>query len=101
MTINIDKDYRVRTDARNFILQKYSINEETDKLQWNDIGFFNSLKHLMTRCLLLKIRYGDLDTIEEISNKIEEFQKNIEKIFANIDSKMILKTSNKVVANVV
>ena len=72
MKLKLNKDYRIETDERNFILVKNNQNKYAGA-----IGYYSSLKQLFSGALFHGLKLTDLTKLKEIINHTNEFEANI------------------------
>lgn len=88
--IQLNDEYRVSIDSNNLSLQKYSPCE-SDKLNWDIIGYFSRwdglLSFLLKTMINNKAKKKDLILIEELKDIINSERKEIRKIAKTLDER--------------
>jgi hypothetical protein len=92
LEINIDNDYRIISDDRNFILQCKRIitgentrgrevnPENIGKEVWEDEGYYKRISHLIEDYCRIKTLKSNAKTFDELLNVLKEIQKKIDKL---------------------
>lgn len=86
INIQLDEEYRITSDSRNYILEKRSSepNENTGEYSWRQIKWTSSLSNMLKIWKELKIRTSDSTTIYEILEVVKKTDKEIDKILKGI-----------------
>ena len=84
MEITIDKNFRIISDEFNWIVQRKLKTPRTDKrtkkiTEWDNWGYFQSLKSSVQRLIEHKVRTIPFSDIERILGRIDKIQKEMSK----------------------
>ncbi len=67
MMVRIDKNYRIRSDDFNFMLQKRRASKGGDEERWATLCYCKSLNHVLNSVRDEKLRNLDEQTFNELS----------------------------------
>lgn len=83
MNIKIDKNYSLKSDARNVMLVENKVIQEGDN-KGNPteitLGYYGTIEGALKGYLRLKINLSDATTIEGLLKEIKKIEKTIENI---------------------
>ena len=88
MNMELNKNWRIRTDSMNFILEKKRVVEEgKNKVEvvWDSMGFYNSLDTALTGFTRNSMLTSDVKTALDLQRLIGELKAGIEKIKSTIN----------------
>lgn len=64
MIINIDSNWRISSDERQWTVQKYDgIDKETGKQRWSGVSYHSTAQHTVSELAHRRIRAGDAQTL--------------------------------------
>ncbi len=79
MEIRLDK-YVITSDEYQFILNEIKINKEGKNIgqeRFQTIGYYPRLEQLIKKLILLEIRRSDIKSLQDMSDKINQFATEI------------------------
>ena len=86
--IRVNKDYAIDFDSKNVTLYKISKKGKESKNPGQEIfsalGYYGKFEHLIGRLLQDKLAECEIETLQEILDKIEEFKQDILKSIIEI-----------------
>ncbi len=88
MNMELNKNWRIRTDSMNFILEKKRVVEEgknKGEVVWDSMGFYNSLDTALTGFTRNSMLTSDVKTALDLQRLIGELKAGIEKIKSTIN----------------
>ncbi len=83
MTIEIDignGDYRVTSDAHNYILNKKRVAKKgpnTGQVDYVSIGFFPSLKYLVAELVEVRVRGAEVKGLEDLAEVVQDLKRDL------------------------
>lgn len=79
--IRLNKDYAIDFDPMNIVLYKITIlgekSKDKGKEAFKALGYFGSMEHLVNKLLDYEISSSNLNELNEILNRIDDFKKEI------------------------
>ena len=86
--IRVNKDYAIDFDSKNVTLYKISKKGKESKNPGQEIfsalGYYGKFEHLIGKLLQDKLAESEIETLQEILDKIEEFKQDILKSIIEI-----------------
>ena len=86
--INIDKDYRIRSDPYQWILEKSRIPEKgKDKgnVVWDNVSYHPSIKQSCEAYLEKSLRLSDAESLQDLIGIADKCQEKIEGLFKEVN----------------
>lgn len=83
MNIKIDKDYSIKSDARNVILVENKISEKGEskgETYENNMGYYSTVQGALKDYLRIKTNLSEATTIKELLSDIARIEKTIEEV---------------------
>ena len=87
INIPIGDDYRVVSDARNFILQKGRVSQgdkTKGEMQWDNISYHGKLEGALNSCKDYKIKESDATSIQMLLRDVGKIQATIEQALKGV-----------------
>lgn len=77
MELRINKDFKIITDSKQYILQKRSVQGAEAKNPgtevWSNVGYYQSFEGVVKESIHHGIRTCDLEDIQDIADYIDQF----------------------------
>lgn len=74
MKLILDKDFSIRSDKMNFVLERISEIKDREtgevKFQPKDVGYYGNLDHLLNRYLQEKIRDSESESVGDLLEEL-------------------------------
>ncbi len=80
MIVQIDDNYRIRSDEYNFMLEKKRASKRGDEERWSTLCYCKSLDHVLNSVRDEKLRNLDEHTLNELSGLLHALAQEIKAI---------------------
>lgn len=83
MNIQLDDNYRITADSKQYILQEIRVAKEgknAGEETYSTIGFYGKLSHLLKAYKEVSIRSSEATTMQEVLEIIKNIDKKIDEI---------------------
>ena len=87
LDIQIDKDYKITSDPRNFMLQRRTVpkeGKEKGKANWSTLSYHGTIESVLRAYKTLNIKESDATSIAMLLNEIEKIDKTINKVLKGV-----------------
>ncbi|MBD3277008.1 MAG: hypothetical protein GF388_01800 [Candidatus Aegiribacteria sp.] len=85
MIINVNKTYRINSDAYQYVVQKKgNINKETGERNWRNLGYYVDLQKAIVGLTEYRIRTIDSSCTDEIVKAVKKIEKESMKIIKEL-----------------
>lgn len=82
MLVEINENYRVTSDPRQFILQKRSgVDKKTGEVNWNSVSFHATLESLVQTAVWRDFRGGGTESIESALERVNGLIRDLRREF--------------------
>lgn len=80
MILNLDDNYRIKTDPYNFTLEKKRVSKNGNKQRWSLVGHFPTIERVLKDVRDEKIKDLDVHTLDELDRQLNTLSQDLKAI---------------------